>query len=369
MEDTIICSKADIYKFFSNRDILKWPKSINTITSDLQEELSINYKSAIASYIAMCKQKAINKIILESSKSNAKDFIMHMKTTLANLDPEYGNYSETKYLISSNIYRIAAPNYIYTFINQHKTLLPKCITSTITPLVYNTIYNKQNQKLNNNIRKAILVDYFTKLDNSFKDYYNYCRFKYLYDKINEYKLTPFLYNKYTGALYFSFSYSLSAQKEQIFEGLSTSNNNIENIDLDYIKIYINSSIGEITKYFRLSDKRYKHYQISDDLSYTIPNIVRELIINLLQKLSNKNSKFTYNEVLSYTIKKNIIVENYCEKIDSGTYFKVPINNEWIIKSANDLKLLSINDIDIPFLLEEYQEDISSILQAITSLKI
>lgn len=349
--------------------MLKWPKSINTITSDLQEELCVNYKSAVASYIAMKKQQAINNVILENNKNDAHEFIEHMKDTLSNLSNEYKKYSMERYIVSKNLYRISIPNYIYTFINQHKLLLPKSITNTITPIVSNTVYNRQNQKINNNIRKAILVDYFAKLDKDFIEYYNYCRFMYLYDKVVSHNLTPFLYNKLNGALYFSLPYKLSIQKEQIFESLCNSNNNTENIDIDFIKLYINSAIGEITRYFRISDKRYKHYQISDDLSYSIPNIIRELVANMLQKLSDSNSKFTYNDVLNYTIKKDIMVENYCEKIDSGTYFKVPIDNEWIVKSADDLKLLTINNIDIPFLLEEYQENIDSILQAITNTKI
>ena len=43
----LIPSNEELYKFYSNRSLLRYSKSINTLFADIKEELNIDKKSAV----------------------------------------------------------------------------------------------------------------------------------------------------------------------------------------------------------------------------------------------------------------------------------------------------------------------------------
>lgn len=366
--NTVFYNKSNIYKFYSNRNLLQWPKSNETLNSDLKAELSINYEDAIKTFIKMKKQESIINKIIEKNSNNT--FIEYMKQVLTNKGNEYNSLSKVEYCAKKYLYRLSIPNFIFSFAIDHKSILPNNISNQVLPLIENTTYNKQNDKLNTYIKKSLLLDIFMNTSDMFLDYYDYCRFLYMYNRLVYYKFTPLIYNTYTGSLYFTISYNLNDQKEQIFEELHKPNNNNVNIDIDEIKLYVNSELGEITKYRKLCDKRYKkfHTEISDNMSYKIPNIIRKLIHSLIDKYSHKAYKYSYNEILSYILKNNIIPEDFCEKINlNGDSFIVPINGKWVDIDSKSVRLLTKNNIDINLLLDKYKDSINALLLILSDM--
>ena len=362
----------EIYHFFSNRNLLQFPRSIETIDGDITEEFHRDSNHVISGYTRMKKQLSIitNEVCVEECQElydNAPTFKNFMKLIMDNKINEYQILSNNRQVVLKNLYRITVPNFIFTFMTMHKGILPNKTIERILPLITNIVYLKDNKMLNLYIKKSLAMKLLMEIDKkNFKDYYNYCRFKYLYDKLLELKLAPKLYNSNNGALYFTISYSQSSQKEQIFERLRL-NNNSALIKIDEVQLYINSNIGEVSRIRKLFDKRWKkfHTDISDNMSYNAPNIIRKIIHNIINNFSKKTYKYSYKEILAYLFKNNIRVEDYCEKVDDdGVLLRVPIQHEWKLMTAKDVRVLTINNIDIKLLLESYDMVLKPILHVI-----
>ena len=367
----------ELYQFFSNRNLLQWPKSTETLISDINEEFGIDSNAMLNGYAIMKKQ--LNKITNESCvkeldliySSKFKDNIKEVLEE-ARKDLEYKRLCAQKSHLLKNLYRITIPNFIFSFVSSHKKILPENTIEKILPLITNVVYVKNHSALNTYIKKSLIMKILIDIDNrNFMEYYKYCRFRYLYDRLIELKLTPKCYNSDSGALYFTISYSQGSQKEQIFEKLRSINNNCAIINIDEVQLYINSNIGEIARIRKLFDKRWKkfHTDISDNISYVVPNIIRKIIHNLIDKFSRKSYKYSYNQMLGYLLKHDFIVEDYCEKVgNEGTILRVPINKEWVTMSSKEVRKLTINDIDIKLLLDSYESILKPMLQAIINSK-
>ena len=363
----------EIYHFFSNRNLLQFPRSIETIDSDITEEFHSDSNLIICGYTRMKKQLSVitNEVCVEECQElydSAPTFKNFMKLIMDNKINEYDILCKERQVVLKNLYRITAPNFIFNFITMHKKILPDNTIERILPLITNIIYLKDNKMLNLYIKKSLAMKILNDIDKkNFKDYYNYCRFKYLYDRLIELKLTPKLYNSNNGALYFTISYSQSAEKEQIFERLRSNNNNGALIKIDEVQLYINSIIGEVSRIRKLFDKRWKkfHTNINDNMSYNAPNIIRKIIHNIITNFSRKSYNYSYNQMLGYLLKSNIRVEDYCEKVDNdGVLLRVPMQQEWKLMTAKEVRLLTINNIDIKLLLESYDMVLKPILQVI-----
>ena len=371
-----------IYPFFANRNLLKWAKSADTILSDINNELSIDPKTAITSYKKMIEQLSLaNKMYAKAVGVNINNFYEYIDDIMRNHKIEdYNKLSNiNKYKASKNLFRLTVPNYIFTFISSHREVLPKEIIDKVLPIVTNITYARNSQLLNIYIKKTLIMKLLimnSKDKNLILGYYNYSRFLYLYSILKDNNLDPIAYNPNSGSMYFTISYSNKHQKEQIFDSIRKINKNLAPITIDEVRLYINTPIGEISQVRKLYDKRCKRYHtkqdIIDNLDHKTPNIIRKIIHELLSKYSRKTYIHSYNEMLGIILKNNIIVEDYCEKVGKdGMIFRVPLKStiEWKVLSSKDVRKLTVNDIDIAKLLEAYKEIINPILKVISSIKI
>lgn len=356
-----------LFTFFANRNLLQWPKSINTLLSDIQTELSISSNEAIHSYNAMNKQfqlvKKIYNKLLDYSKFDK------MNSLISSFEPikEYNQIINlNKHEVLKNLYKVHIPNYIYLFIDSHKEYLPNDLISKVIPLITNITFNKKSDLLNDYIKRILLFKVLSlNIDkDKLLSYYNYNRFLYLYTIVKMNNFIPISYNINNGILYFSIPYRLDKKKEQIFEDTYQSlilNNTT--IIFKYVRLYINTSIGEITQVKNLRDNSYN---INDMIDYNVPNIIRKIIYNIIR---NYSSKISYNQMLSYVFKNNIQLEDYCQKIsNNGTIFKIPVNNQWIEISNKELKNYEYSDLDLNLLLNDYQEVINPIVKILSTFK-
>ena len=380
----IIPSNQELYQFYSNRSLLKYPKSINTLFADIKEELNINKKSAILSYNKMNDQfdYIINNhqdIFNEINKNDSYLYI-YMKNLLDNQKlKEYSELNnDLKYCANKYLYRISSPNYIFTFINSIQDFLPKSFYSKILAPIISINFNNDNNYLNQFIKKSIIFRSLLKNIKSSKnklllEFYNYSRFLYLFNIIKNNNLIPITYNIMTGTLYFTISYSNYPKKEQIFERLHDINSNNSHINIEEVKLYINTQFGEISNCKKLFDKKCNTYQtkryVSDNIIHNVPNIIRFIISDIILKYINKKYIYSYKNLLGFILNDNILIENYCKKNNNdGTLFEVPINDNWITMSNFEVRKLLIKDIDIKLLLDSYQELINPILSVVNIIK-
>ena len=382
LSQSLAVASREIYPFFANRNLLQWAKSPETIMSDIYNELSIDYKTAITSYQTMIERLELaNKEYAKEIDNSIDTFYDYIRDIMKNHKlEEYDKLSNlNKYKALKNLYRVTVPNYIFTFIELHKHVLPKSIIDKVLPIITNTTYVHNSKLLNLYIKKLSIMKLLTmnsKDKNLILGYYNYSRFMYMYIIMQDNKLEPIAYNPNSGSLYFTISYLNKHKKEQIFEDIRNINKSLAPINIDEVKLYINTPIGEILQVRKLFDKRCKRYHtkqdIIDNLSHKTPNIVRKIIHDLINKFSRKTYKYSYNEMLGFLLKNNIIVEDYCEKVgNDGMSFRVPIknNDEWKVMTCTEVRKLSINDIDISKLLQAYNDIINPILKVISSVKI
>lgn len=364
-------NRSELFKFYSNRNLLIWPRSRETLACDLKNELCIDYNSAANSFVALKVQNQINHKIQNDESYDTTQFKKYIKEVLNSQNSEYRKLSTSPYQALKNLYRITVPNFIFEFIELNQEVIPSVITDKIAPIVSGTTYNRQNSKLSNYIQKICLMNALNSIDKNSKEFYNYNRFVTLYNMIINQNLTPMAYNVRTGALYFTFSYNLYKEKEQIFENLRKNSSNLISPNIEEVRYYINTEYGEIATVRKLFDKRVKRYKtdVSDQMAFSMPNIVRMIIHDLFSKFSNKNYKLSYTQMLGYRLRNTIIVEDYCEKINrDGSTFSVPINNKWETMSAKEVRLLSKASIDEGLVLETYKDLLNSIKQVMTEFK-
>ena len=356
-----------LYTFYANRNLLQWPKSINTLLSDIQIELLISSNDAINSYNAMIKQfELVKKVYNELLDYNKFDNMNFLVSSFKPIKEYNQMINLNKHEVLKNLYKVQIPNYIYSFIDSHKNYLPDNLINKVIPLITNITFNKKSNLLNDYIKRTLLFKILSiDIDkNKLLSYYNYNRFLYLYSLIKVNNFIPISYNINNGILYFSIPYRLAKKKEQIFEDIYQSliSNNIE-IIFEYVRLYINTSIGEITQVKNLRDNSY---DINDMIDYNIPNIIRKIIYNVIR---NYSSKISYNQMLSYVFKNNIQLEDYCQKIsNNGTIFKIPVSNQWIEISNDELKNYKYSDLDLNLLLNDYQEVINPIVKILSTFK-
>ena len=118
----LIPSNEELYKFYSNRSLLRYSKSINTLFADIKEELNIDKKSAIISYNKMIDQiDYINNCqnIFNELNKNDSYLYFYMNNIISNqMIKEYSDLNnELKYCANKYLYRISCPHYIFNFIN------------------------------------------------------------------------------------------------------------------------------------------------------------------------------------------------------------------------------------------------------------
>ena len=379
-----IPTNQELYAFYSNRSLLKYPKSINTIFADIKQELNISKKSTILSYNMMNDQFDYiinnNQDIFDEINKNDSYLYFYMKNILDNQKlSEYSDLNnDLKYCANKYLYRISSPNYIFTFINSIQNLLPKPFYSKILASTISITFNNYNHILNQYIKKFIifkclLSNIKSSKNNLLLEFYNYSRFTYLFNIIKSNNLIPITYNIITGSLYFTISYSNYSKKEQIFERLHNINSNNSHIDIEEIKLYINTQFGEISNCKKLFDKKCNIFHskryVSDNLLHNIPNMIRFIVSDIILKFINKSYNYSYKKLLGFILNDNILVENYCRKNNNeGTLFEAPINNKWVTMSNSEIRKLSINNIDIKLLLDSYQELINPILNVVNAIK-
>lgn len=380
----LIPSNEELYKFYSNRSLLRYSKSINTLFADIKEELNIDKKSAIISYNKMIDQiDYINNCqnIFNELNKNDSYLYFYMNNIISNqMIKEYSDLNnELKYCANKYLYRISCPHYIFNFINLLQNYLPKEYYTKILAPTLSISFNNSNNHLDEHIKKFIIFKSLLqnlKLSKNkliFIDFYNYSRFLFLFNIIKSVNLIPITYNVLSGNLYFTFPYTNKQKKEQIFEELHHINSNNFDIIVEEIKLYINTEFGEISNCKRLFDKKCNTFHIKryidDNISNDVPNIIRMITSNIILNYINKSFNSSYKKLLGTILNNNIIVENYCRKINNnGTIFEVPINNKWITMSNSEVRKLLIKDIDVKLLLNSYQELINPILSVVNAIK-
>lgn len=364
-------NRSELFKFYSNRNLMVWPRSRETLACDLKNELCIDYNSAAGSFVALKVQNQINRKIQNDSSLDSTKYKKYVKEVLDTQSPEYRKLSSAPYQALKNLYRITLPNFIFGFMESNRGIIPPVITDKITPIVSGTTYSRQNAKLSNYIQKVCLMGAINSLDKNSTEFYNYSRFVSLYNLIINQNLTPIAYNIRTGALYFTFSHNLYKKKEQIFENLHKNVPNLISPNIEEVRYYVNTEYGEVATVRKLFDKRVKRYKtdVSDQMVFSMPNVVRMIIHDLFNKFGNKNYKLSYNQMLGYRLRNTIIVEDYCEKISrDGSTFSVPIDNNWETMSAKEVRLLSKAAIDEALVLETYKDLLNSIKQVMIEFK-
>ena len=346
-----------------------WPKSKETLSYDLQKELSVDYTNAANSFMALKVQNEINrKIEVDNKNFDSTTFKQYVKKALESKSPEYQKLSRSPFQALKNLYRISLPNFILDFMDMNKDIIPEVITNKITPIVSNTVYNKHNSKISNYIQKICLLKTITSLDKRGVEYYNYCRFVSLYNIIVNNNLIPVSYNPHTGVFYFTIPYNMYNQKEQIFESI---HNNLFSTTIENVRYYINTQYGEISTVRKLFDKRVKHYKtdISDQMDFTLPNIIRMIIHDLFNKFANPNYKLTYIQMLGYRLRNTLMVEDYCEKLNrDGSLFNVPLTTGWTTMGSKEVRVLNKSLINESLLLESYDELLNTVKQTILNFQ-
>ena len=366
-----------IYQFFSNRNLLQWPKSNQLIISDIYNELSLSSNSILQSLLLLNnKYKKANELYKKFISYSMMDKFYNHITNTINIEDYLKLSNLNKYKAYKKIFRISIPNYIFTFIELHKSLFPIELIEKIFPILINLSYSN-NITLNNYIKRTLLLRILltnSKDKSSIMNYYNYNRFLYMYTLLKSYNLEPIIYNPNSGSMYFTISYSKQQKKEQIFESILLLNNkNVASIIIDDVKLYINTQIGEISQVKNICDKRKRSkYSILDNIEHKTPNIIRKIIHDLISKYSNKSYKYSYNQLLGCVLKNNIIVEDYCEKISlDGSILNVPIIKEdsFIELDSSEVRKLNINSINNNLLLSTYHDILNPILRVISTSKI
>lgn len=378
-----------IYRFFSNRNLLQWPKSNILIPSDIYNELSLSYDTIIDTLLKVDDvYNRVDKEYKDTITDSMMDrFYIHIDDILSkNKDDNYTRISNlNKYKAYKKIYRMTIPNYIFNFIDLHKSLFPIELINLFNIIISNDI-NSISTLLNSYIKRTLLLKLLisnSKNKSSVIDYYNYSRFLYMYTLLTSYNLEPIIYNPNSGSMYFTISYSKIYKKEQIFDSIHILNNNNKvPIILDEVKLYVNTQIGEISQVKKLYDKKNKRskikYTIVDNIDHKVPNIIRYIIHDLITKYSSKTYKYSYNHLLGYILKNNIIVEDYCEKISlDGSILSVPLkkikddtnDKSFTNLESKEVRRLSINNLDLSLLLNKYNDILNPILRVISSSKV
>ena len=367
----------DIYSFYSNRALLKWPRTIHTLLSDIYEEFNIDYKEVLKIHynIHNTSTKVCNIFTEFVNSSILDNFYIHILNNLNNKDSSYLKLSNlNSFKIYENIYSIIIPDFIFKFIEDHLNIFKnnKDINN-ILHIIIDSLYIKNNVYLNNYIKKYLLLKLLIETNkdkSSLLNYYNYKRFEYMYKILESNNLKPIAYNPNSSSLYFTIPYSISSKKEQIIERLSNFNNSSIQIQTNEIKYYINSYIGEILKLKR--KRTYNSNIIIDNLDFKTPNIIRKIIHSILTIYSNKRYSKPFSYLIGEVFRYNIIPEDYCAKINNnGSYLLVPLNNEWVKLSSKEIRQLSINDIDISLIIdsEYFKKHIDMILKIISQSKL
>lgn len=398
-----VISNRFIYNFFSNRSLLQFPRYVSTIAADLINEYSININDIRLSMCLMYyyNRKFIEEIDGDVDRNSADIFIKHMETVLyksssdtttMELKAQYHQYNNIDSGAHKNLYCCNYDNYIYSFISIHKEYIQQSLYTLLLSTIPSMTYCSKNAYIDNYIKKFIVINLLKYLYGDVViEYYNLCRFMYLYTHVNNMGAIPILYSNQNGVLYFDVSYNKKHKKEQIIERIYSNTDSFGKIDVNEVFFHIHYSNneykdcagGSITKYRSLYSsnitvsngiRKYRTVKIHD----TFPmndycNVSRKILHSMIKVKDYKSQLGSLYTLWRDRIAKNRApIEYACLYKQEAQYsmYRLPLrncSNGADICADSEIHKYSFKDLDISNVIDKYHKILSNTINTLLSI--
>ena len=353
MKDATNVTDKDIYNFYSNRSLIKFPRSLYTLNSDLQEQLNLSYNNAKSSLTLVNTYNNIIFNIISSIKHHQlTKFIKYIEKclysdTTKKIREAYDRLSNIDSTAAKHLYRARYDNCIFGFIADHQHMLPDVLTNTILKYIPSISYCSKNLAVDSYMKKCAAMNFIGAIfPDTILEYYNLYRFNYLNSLIHNGSLSPIYYDKHTGWLYFDVLYNKRCLKEQIIEEVHSNRNGFGKISIDEVYTLIHyrskefsivnsdSTIAKYkTKYSSIQSKRNNNHIYIDDTfsTYDCCNVTRKVINAMIGIRNYKRNLPSMFDILGRIIKLHPMAIDYSRTSNTSTSddftYMIPIHND------------------------------------------
>lgn len=346
---TTIVTDRDVFNFYSNRSIMRFPRSSYTIANDIPEQLNLSYSDA-KSTLAIIKTYSNNiaSNIGDVKQSDINDFIKCCEETLVTdtyrkIADLYDKISSIDSTAVKFLYRARHDSSIFSFIDAHKHLLPLGLTDTVLKYIPSIPYCNKSMLIDTHIKRCVTMNLICALfPESVLRYYNLYRFNYLYTLIHNGSLSPIYYDKYTGWLYFDVLYNKMRRKEQIIEEVHANPVGFGTIAIDEVFTFVHYRSKEFTtmnndctiakcksKYGAISKRETCSYIDDTFSSYDCCNVIRKVLSVMIGIRNYKRNLPSMYELLGRVIKLHPMAIDYSrisELVTTGdSTYLIPID--------------------------------------------